>query len=242
MIQKEDKQTNKSITDKEAMDLLLLSAEIYNDAFKASIYDKSLNNETNKFSEEQITRAQEYLWINGKNLTLFDKTTNSYQRAFYSTPYQYLKNDYDLLKKYVSTDKYNFIKRKHYDERFLMNSLKKNEVENLDIIANEANGWVKMSKEQSKYHMYGYLGDKNEKYVNNDGREVVLRKMDNGEYIITNDYKNIGTYNFSNPTPFRHSFDFLSAITGESMEHAVQDMLPYFIYGNTPYDDIGKPK
>ena len=188
---------------------------------------------------------QEYLWINGKNLILFDKTTNSYQRAFYSTPYQYLKNDYDLLKKYVSTDKYNFIKRKHYDERFLMNSLKKNEVENLDIITNEANGWVKMPKEQSEYqeyHMYGYLGDKNEKYVNNDGKEVVLRKMDSGEYIITNDYKNIGTYNFSNPTPFRHSFDFLSAITGESMEHAVQDMLPYFIYGNTPYDGIGKPK
>ena len=52
MIQKEEKQTNKSITDKEAMDLLLLSAEIYNDAFRASMYDKNLNNETNKFSEE----------------------------------------------------------------------------------------------------------------------------------------------------------------------------------------------
>lgn len=194
-----------NISENEAKMLLITSAMIYNDAFTAYGYDKFSGKTL--FNKEQIARAQEYLWINGKNLTLFDKTTNSYQRAFYSTPYQYLKNDYKLSEKYITNNDYNSKLEKHYDERFLMNSLKKNEVENLGIIANETNGWVKMSKEQSKYHMYGYLGDKNEKYVNNDGREVVLRQMDSGEYIIINDYKNIGTYNFQNPVPINRILD-----------------------------------
>ena len=79
----------------------------------------------------------------------------------------------------------------------------------------------------------------NIKLVNNDGREVVLRQMDNGEYIIINDYKNIGTYNFQNPVPINRILDWIAK---ENIEHYIQDVKLYFKYGNTTYDKEGKPK
>ena len=228
-----------NISESEAKVLLLTSARIYNDAEAASYHDKFLKKGKSMFSEEQIVKAQEYLWEEGKNLMIYDVTTNSFQRAFYSTPYQYLKSDYSLSQKYEPNINYDAKRQEHYDLRFQMNSLSKKEVNDLSIITKETNGWEKLPPEQSEYHMYGYLGDKNEKYVNDDGREVVLRKMGNGEYIIINDYKNIGTYNFQNPVPINNTLDWIAK---ENIEHLKHDILPYLKFGNTPYDKIGEFK
>jgi len=174
-----------------------------------------------------------------------DETSGKEQRAFYSTPYQYLKKDYDLDKKYeekpfVYDQKdgvaYNFIKSwqfLNYDERFKLNSLNADEVSDLNIIAEEKNNWMKLPESQSKFHMYGYLGKQNEKYINTDGREVILRRTNNGkgEYMIINDYKNIGTYNYRNPDGF---------ISKDSFVHTITDVIPYLIFGNTPYDKMAK--
>ena len=66
----------------------------------------------------------------------------------------------------------------------------------------------------------------NIKLVNNDGREIVVYEKDNS-YKIVDDNLNIGTYNYSNPNGGLSNF-----------KHFFMDVLPYYIYGNTPYDSL----
>jgi hypothetical protein len=77
------------------------------------------------------------------------------------------------------------------------------------------NGWTEMSSIGSQYHQTGVIGNRlNAKYVNDDGREVVL---DSNRQVVKN-YPNKGTYNYANG----------NALNSWGMgEHKLFDMIPY---------------
>jgi RHS repeat-associated protein len=81
--------------------------------------------------------------------------------------------------------------------------------------------WEKMSDAKSIYHRFGPGNEHNEKFISPNGKcEDVFR---NGELL--KDPTNLGTYNFVAP---RGLFG--------SIGHFFADVLPYWIWGNTPDD------
>ncbi|MCR8685682.1 hypothetical protein CUREO10432_09040, partial [Campylobacter ureolyticus] len=113
------------------------------------------------------------------------------------------------------------------DDEFknISNTLLKNK--NITQIGN----WSVYPNDKSIYHQMGDDNNKqNIKLVNNDGREIVVYKKDNS-YKIVDDNLNIGTYNYSNPNGGLNTF-----------MHGIADVLPYYIYGNTPYDSFDTSK
>ena len=90
----------------------------------------------------------------------------------------------------------------------------------------KATGYIKLSAWKSKYHRHPDNGDsgktngrKNKKYVSKDGKHEAV--YDENGNLVTND-KNQGTYNYASPDDW--------------FGHFIYDMIPYFIWGNTPSD------
>jgi len=80
--------------------------------------------------------------------------------------------------------------------------------------------WEKMSDAQSIYHRHGAGNEKNEKFISPDGHsENVYRNQE-----LVKDPANLGTYNFIAPRGFGN------------IGHFFADVLPYWIWGNTPDD------
>jgi RHS repeat-associated protein len=79
--------------------------------------------------------------------------------------------------------------------------------------------WILLPKELSIYHTQGSDNKNNMKYVSPDGHcEIILTPK--GERV--KDKINGPTYNYYSPF--------------NKIEHIAYDMLPYYIYGNSPYD------
>jgi len=60
------------------------------------------------------------------------------------------------------------------------------------------------------------------KWVFDDGRELVIGERQDGTKYVQTDDRYLGTYNMANPD--------------NPLEHAVKDVFPYAIFGNTPDD------
>ena len=60
------------------------------------------------------------------------------------------------------------------------------------------------------------------KWVFDDGRELVIGERQDGTRYVQTDDRYIGTYNLANPD--------------NPVEHAVKDVFPYAVFGNTPDD------
>ena len=60
------------------------------------------------------------------------------------------------------------------------------------------------------------------KWVFDDGRELVIGERQDGTRYVQTDDHYLGTYNLANPD--------------NPVEHAVKDVLPYAVFGNTPDD------
>ncbi|RKH72391.1 RHS repeat-associated core domain-containing protein [Corallococcus aberystwythensis] len=84
-----------------------------------------------------------------------------------------------------------------------------------------ANNWHKMSAAESVFHRMRAGNENNEKYISSDGKCEAVYK--DGKLVT--DPLNVGTYNYIAPV------DDLGRAG-----HGLVDVLPYFIYGNTPYD------
>jgi len=80
--------------------------------------------------------------------------------------------------------------------------------------------WQKLPTVQSVFHQMGLDNKNNEKFVSPDGHSEAVFKAG---YLIT-DPINQGTYNFFSP-------NFLFGIP-----HTLTDIIPYFIFGNSPSD------
>ncbi|UDQ98792.1 hypothetical protein AAEX28_01580 [Lentisphaerota bacterium WC36G] len=90
----------------------------------------------------------------------------------------------------------------------------------------KAAGYIKLSAWKSKYHSHPDNGDsgktngkKNKKYVSKDGKHEAVYD-ENGKLVTNN--RNQGTYNYASPDDW--------------FGHFIYDMIPYFIFGNTPND------
>lgn len=115
----------------------------------------------------------------------------------------------------------------HLDEVYTVND--KGEIEPQE-------GWRLLSEGQSKYHMqpspYQPEGDEryNKKFVNENGSEIIIcvppEETGTAPYIVS-DEVNGGTYNYSDP-----NWSEPSSIIG----HFFNDMIPYYLWGNTPAD------
>ncbi|WP_158617077.1 RHS repeat-associated core domain-containing protein [Corallococcus exercitus] len=81
-----------------------------------------------------------------------------------------------------------------------------------------ANKWEPLSDAKSMYHRFGPGNEKNEKWVSPDGKCEAVYK--DGELVT--DPLNYGTYNYSSPNGI------------DGLGHFVYDVVPYWLYGNTP--------
>ena len=110
----------------------------------------------------------------------------------------------------------------HYDRNDNQSNLPKTVAEIEKAV--EKGEYIQVPAEESIYHKQGTASDynpkNNVKYVSADGRnEIVFNEK--GEVVTDN--VNKGTYNYANQ------------ITDKA-EHAVKDVLPYIIYGNSSDD------
>ena len=60
--------------------------------------------------------------------------------------------------------------------------------------------WTQLPNSKAIFHQMGKGNEKNEKYVNRDGREMVYRPSSDGKASLVTSSKNMGTYNYVNPT------------------------------------------
>ena len=100
----------------------------------------------------------------------------------------------------------------------------RNECNNAPETENEAKkkeGWRKLSPLKSVFHRQGRGNECNSKYVSSDGHHEGVYK--NGKRV--DDPLNMGTYNYSSPD--------------NPVGHFINDILPYYIWGNTPDDPSG---
>ena len=127
---------------------------------------------------------------------------------------------------YVVNDPVNYVdlwglisKEEHYNRNDYNINLPKTEAE---AITNP-NIWTKLTEDKDIYHEmwtdYSVNPQNNNKYVAEDGREVVFDE--NGDIVL--DPVNRGTYNFEDPlsNPIGHFFE---------------DVLPYYLWGNSEDD------
>ncbi len=95
-------------------------------------------------------------------------------------------------------------------------------VSNIDDVSS----WTELTPGESIFHRMGPGNEKNLKYVSPNGHsEAVFKPCKNGgESTLVTDPLNYGTYNFFGPR-------FLLGIP-----HGIFDILPYFVFGNSPSD------
>ena len=102
----------------------------------------------------------------------------------------------------------------HYNKRKILNKIERKDV----IFAlHGLDGWQRLSPRESACHD----PNNNVKYVNKDGREIVIRKNKDGACIVNNDPKYMGTYNFGKDPV--------------SIKHFRYDVLTWIRWGNAPY-------
>lgn len=85
-------------------------------------------------------------------------------------------------------------------------------------------GWKKLSAKESAMHQFNQAdGVLNSKWISKDGHKEVVFTGKGKNQRITKDPRDIGTYNFYDPTvnPFKHT---------------ISDVLPYIVLGNTEDD------
>jgi RHS repeat-associated protein len=85
----------------------------------------------------------------------------------------------------------------------------------------DVNDWTELTPSESIYHSMGPGNEGNRKFVSPNGRsEAVFNCQDK----LVTDSANMGTYNYFGPR-------FLGGVP-----HGIADVIPYFIFGNTPAD------
>lgn len=81
--------------------------------------------------------------------------------------------------------------------------------------------WRRLPDSQSVYHQHGEAGRTHRKYVSTDGGHHEAVYNQDGELVT--DPQNLGTYNFVGPD--------------DAMGHFKADVLPYWVWGNSPEDE-----
>ena len=99
---------------------------------------------------------------------------------------------------------------------------------NIDLPKNDADaeskGWKKLSSKQSSMHQFNrHDGVANSKWISPDGHREVVFTGSGKNQRITNDSRDVGTYNYFNPNK-------------NPVGHTITDVLPYLILGNSAYD------
>lgn len=91
-------------------------------------------------------------------------------------------------------------------------------------------GWTRLSESMSAMHQNNKEdGVNNSKWIDKTGkREVVFTGKGSNEHVTT-DPRDIGTYNFFNPKK-------------NPIGHAVVDVLPYYLWGNTKDEQTTMPQ
>lgn len=88
----------------------------------------------------------------------------------------------------------------------------------------EKKGWRKLSSKESAMHQFNkHDGVENSKWVSPDGHREVVFTGSGKNQRITNDSRDVGTYNFFDPNK-------------NPVGHTVADVLPYLLLGNTSDD------
>jgi hypothetical protein len=85
-------------------------------------------------------------------------------------------------------------------------------------------GWMLMKPEDTLLHMFGNDGEYNIKFISADGHFEVIYNKNRKKLTIENSPINMGTLNYADPL-------------SNPERHFTLDVLPCFIWGNTPYDD-----
>ena len=92
-------------------------------------------------------------------------------------------------------------------------------------------GWIELGPNQKIYHCMGKGNENNRKFVSRNGmHEAVFHPNDDGTYSpVTRDYDpaNMQTFNYFSPL-WRHG--------SEPVFHVIFDVVPYWIWGNSPDD------
>ncbi|MCZ6135767.1 hypothetical protein, partial [Campylobacter ureolyticus] len=212
-----------------------------------------------EYSKDEINTAMGFLIDKSKGLKFEDKYLKPFtneapqQDYFTATNLQFYNNSYDPSNEFFESDtlatKLYAINNPYKYSHYSRNKFNKVSQQELDIISKgllnhsdtikllqdknnkdikiKIGDWEVYPKDKSIYHQMGDKKNRNNvKLVNNDGREIVVR-LTNDKYTIIDDNLNVGTYNYSNPNGGLNTF-----------MHSIADVLPYYIYGNTPYDGL----
>ena len=94
-----------------------------------------------------------------------------------------------------------------------------NDTSTYDQVTLVCGPWALQSDDKSIFHRMGEGNENNNKYVHPNGSEAVYNTKDE---LITNSL-NMGTYNYINNST-------------STIGHGLVDVVPYFIFGNTPSD------
>jgi hypothetical protein len=81
-------------------------------------------------------------------------------------------------------------------------------------------GWKLMSRQSTRFHMFGRNGEYNMKFISADGHFEVIYNIDGVKLTEENDPMNMGTFNYGDPV-------------NEKLRHAVYDVLPFFEWRNS---------
>ena len=124
---------------------------------------------------------------------------------------------------------YNKVIKKHYEERTEKNGTHPTYE---DVVSNS--NWTKVSEDQTKYHDNG-IGKAELKFTNEDGREAVF---DGDTLEPMTDPRYIATYNFCpiQQLPNNPGISDYVIYGKTTIGHAWKDVLPYYIWGNSPDD------
>ena len=110
----------------------------------------------------------------------------------------------------------------HYARQRLNTNLPKNEVEA------KRQGWKKLSDRASAMHQFNqHDGVRNSKWISPDGHREVVYTGKGKNQRITYDPRDVGTYNYQS-----HTRSWVG--------HAVRDVIPYLLVGNSKYDSTTK--
>jgi hypothetical protein len=81
-------------------------------------------------------------------------------------------------------------------------------------------GWKLVSRKGTWLHMFGRNGEYNMKFISADGHFEAIYNIDGVKLTGENDSMNMGTFNYADSV-------------NEKLRHAVYDVLPFFIWGNS---------
>ncbi len=155
---------------------------------------------------------------NNHNINPFTKSLNSFKGIGEGLVRQVgkgIKSGYSILTKAI--DKVIITKEEHYAR----NEINEKRLKEMNVTVDEIiNYWNKAKEDEDVYHEN--TSEFNNKYWSPDGHvEVVINEEDKNNPFIVTDPRDMGTYNIRK---------------GVGPGHIYYDMLPYWIWGNTPND------